>query len=149
MAAPYSTAVYPYPEAMWDEAAEVLAVERGWDTVLIVCPSDAQAKADAHAAMAARGLPDASVVITPLVLSSSWTIRISTLAKPDPRWDDVEDHLENHATAALVVIDTGTVNAAEMVDEARVAMAERGFTVSVGYADDPLTRQGLLRIERV
>lgn len=147
--AAYDTAIYPYPEAMWDEAAEHLATNRGWTTVLLTCPDPAATSVTAKQKMDARNVPNTFCLVYVDAFSNSHIIRISRLQYIDPRWDDVEHHLLNHSTVSLAVIDNVTVNANATMEEARAAMAERGIVVAVGYSAAPGSREGLLRIEKV
>lgn len=145
----YSTAVYPYPEAMWDEAYEHLQTHRGWSTILLVCPDIAAATEAAEQAMRDRGMEWPTALIVRDAFSTAYTLRIARLVHIDPRWDDVEDHLANHASAALLAFDTETYDAGTVTDEARAAMAERGLNVSVGLALDSSSRMAVLRITKV
>lgn len=145
----YTTSVYPYPEAMWDEAATHLATNRGWTTVLLTCPDPPATCVTAKEEMNTRDVPNTFCLVYVDTFSGSHIIRISRLKHIDPRWDDVEDHLLNHDLVSLAVIDNVTVDAFATIEEARAAMAERGVAVAVGYSAAPGSREGLLRIERV
>lgn len=144
----YTTSVYPYQVAMWDEAAEHLATHRGWMTTLLVAPNPTEACTTAKSEMSARGIDNTVCLVTEESFADMWEMRISKLKYLDQRWDNAEVRLKDATKkAALLSIDTTKVAADEVINEARAAMAERGLTVSIGYASDPSSLEGLLRIE--
>lgn len=145
----YDTSVYPYPQAMWDEAYSHLQDNRGWMTVLLMCPPDFTAEtATAVTEMENRGLSNPKVLIYFEDFSNCCCIRISRMRYIEPRWDDVESHLKNNKTVGFLAVRTDNVDTNALVEETRAAMLERGLNVSVGFAIDPISNEGLLRIER-
>lgn len=149
--APYTTSTYPYPAAMWDEAAEHLKTpHRGWTTTLLVNPNPTEACSTAKSEMTARGVENTTCLIFDEPFADAWIIRISKLKYIDPRWDEIERKLKDVTKKiALVSIDTEQVSADAVIDMARAAMAERGLTVSIGYSYDPSSAEGLIRVEAV
>lgn len=141
---PYSTAAYPYPVAMWDEAYDHLLTYQGWETVLLVCPNPAEAEATAVSEMAARGLANATALVLMDEFSGVHIIRISALVHIAPHWDHLVSHFAEGRPAALLALEG---DPATLMDDARAAMAERGFNVGVGHSLDPISGMSILRIE--
>lgn len=144
----YTTSVYPYPAAMWDEAYEHLQMERGWSTALMAAPTTTdEAVATAKQEMANRGLEGANAIVFCDTFTSCHCIRVSLLVHLDPRWDEAEEHLKNHSTVAFVIVDQGEAGT-DFMEVSRAAMLERGLNVAVGLSIDPASQQELVRLER-